>query len=320
MKIALLNFSHTSQCVGGVETRYSLLERAFKAAGHDVTLLATSFISEKEIQRCFLDTDLAISDSAIGKASKCPMITIFGNPWQRVLDSLRPRELVNCNIPEILETENKWHSIHSTFKVAVSDFMASELRQQRIIVDKVIPNSADTHFFQPRSTPKIPTALWVGSVATIKNYVQVQDLMRLWPKRYPEYPLVWRTVLKDKRGENELNRLQMREEYTRASVVISTSHAEGCSNSLLEAVASNIPIIATRSGLFWNWWDDRLGARVNDPSNTQEFLFAIKDVLQNKQKYDPRQVAFDRKIDYDSWAGKWQKLVTDVFDLSLKSS
>lgn len=312
MKISLLNFSHTSQRVGGVETRYSLLERVFKTAGHDVILLATSFMSEEKIQQCLLNADLVISDSAIGKISKCPMITVFGNPWSAVL-----RSQASPDIKDLLQRENRWHEEHDTYRVAVSDFMASEMALQGIIADKVIPNPADTDFFQASPTPKTPLILWIGSVAPIKNYAQIKKIESLWSKCYPNYQVQWRAVLKHVDGKNELNQSQMLQEYTRASLVVSTSHAEGCSNSLLEAVASDVPIIATQTGLFWNWWDKRLGIRVSSSNDTEGFLVAIRSILYSGQKYDPRQAAFDKGIDYKSWANNWQKLAVDVMERKL---
>lgn len=312
MKIALVNFSHTSQRVGGVETRYSLLERVFKRAGHDVTLLATSFIPDEAVHQCFSTVDLAISDSAIGKVSECPMITIFGNPWQKVLDGLNQVGITRSNVHEISREEGKWHTTHPTFKVAVSDFMASEMASQGIAADKVISNPADTDFFQVSPTPKTPLILWVGSVAIIKNHSQIQKIVDLWSRRYPKYQVQWRIVLKHADGKNELNRSQMQQEYAKASLVVSTSHAEGCSNSLLEAIASDVPIVTTRTGLFWNWWDKRLGIRVPSSEDTEGFLAAIKSILQNRQDYSPRRVAFDKGLDYETWANKWQELVAEV--------
>lgn len=312
MKIALVNFSHTSQRVGGVETRYALLERAFKAAGHDVDLISTAFVPDEKVQQCFSTTDLAISDSAIGKASKCPMITIFGNPWQKVIDGLNQVGITQSNVHGILQEECKWHSAHSTFRVSVSDFMASEMSTQGITADKVISNPVDLDFFHPSPAPKTPLILWVGSDATIKNYAQIQKIAKLWPRRYPDYLVQWRMVLKHVDGKDELNRSQMRQEYAKASLVVSTSHAEGCSNSLLEAIASDVPIIATQTGLFWNWWDKRLGIRLSSAENTEGFLTSIKTILQNRREYTPRQVASDKGLNYETWAKTWQKLAVEV--------
>ena len=312
MRIALVNFSHTSQRVGGVETRYSLLEKVFHRAGHDVTLISTSFTPDKVVQQCLSTADLTISDSAIGKVSNCPMISIFGNPWQKVIDGLNQVGTTRSNVHDILQAESKWHALHSTFRVAVSDFMASEMSAQGIMANSIIPNPADTDFFQARSAPKTPLILWVGSGATIKNYTQFQKIVVLWSRQHPGYPVQWQTVLKHPDGKDELNRLQMRQEYAKASLVVCTSHAEGCSNSLLEAIASGVPIVTTRTGLFWNWWDNRLGIRVPSSEGTADFLTAIKSILENGQEYNPRQAAFDRGLDYPTWAKTWQDLAVKV--------
>jgi glycosyltransferase involved in cell wall biosynthesis len=82
----------------------------------------------------------------------------------------------------------------------------------------------------------------------------------------------------------------------------------------MEAVAAGTPIVTSRSGFFWDFWDERFGERVENLVNPNHFAEAIRTVLANPSKYDPKTAAIEAKIDYETWANAWRKLVVETVD------
>jgi len=311
MRIALINFQHSGILTGGVETRYRLLSLALEAAGHECVLVSTRTdpveTTIERTNRC----DLAISDSAICFETRCPMITIFGNPWHTVL-----RLTPTVGFRNLIKREAQWHAKHPTHRVAVSGFMAqTEMAQSGIVADRVIPNPADIErFVTPYGTGGAnktdpPTILWIGPQFPIKNYSQVAMLFDRWPSECADIPVRWKLALRE--SKDELNYDAMTEAVAKSTVVLCTSVAEGCSNTLMEAIAANVPIVTPKTGLFWDWWDDRFGVRVDDSNDTEGFMRGLRAVLQNPFGYSPREVATEQQLDFDHWAKRWQALVME---------
>ena len=300
MRIALLNFTHFEVTTGGVETRYRLLERALSSAGHDVSRVATTTTPAECVVSALDASDLVISDSAVCIASSCPIITVFGNPWYSVLN-LTPDD---WHIAYIAQREKVWHSKNATVKVAVSDFMASEMNLAGTNADKIIPNPVDIGRFSNRQARAVPPIiLWCGSRAEIKQYAEANEIAKA------RIPAKWVFALK---GSRQFSYQKMTEAYESASVVLCTSYAEGCSNSLMESLGANTPIVTSAVGIFTSWWDERLGERVRESKDTKEYIRCLRTVLGSPEKYSPRDAVIDAGLDYGSWAGKWQKLVLEV--------
>ena len=308
MKIALINFTQADHVAGGCETRYQLLHRALTEAGHSCELIATTKDPVAHVIEVTGRCDLAISDSGVCYETLCPMITIWGNPWLSVLRA-QPDDWIRY----IQDRQTKWHATHPTVKVAVSNFMrAAEMEAIGIKADHVITNPADIGRF-PEPLPKTepPTIVWVGPYSIIKNHYRIAMIQGYWTANEQDLPVQWQFSITDskyRRNFDAMTRL-----IGSASVVLCTSILEGCSNTLMEAIAADVPIITTQTGLFWDWWDDRLGIRVEDNSNTEGFTKAIRTVLTAEPgQFRPREVAVEKTLDYETWANKWRILAEEV--------
>jgi glycosyltransferase involved in cell wall biosynthesis len=321
MKIALINFQHENNMRGGCETRHRLLKSALEEMGHECHLLSTRTDSIETATQLVYQCDLAISDSAMCFETPCLMITIFGNPWISVL-----KIMPNVFIKRIADRERDWHARHQTYKVAVSNFMSQEeMLPNGIVADLVIPNPVDIDRFliPPDDTinefvgtagnfltsnkTNPPTALWIGPEIPIKNYSQIALIRDRWSVAYPELPVQWKTPKRE--TEDELDYAGMTTAIAQSSVVLCTSTAEGCSNTLMEAIAANVPIVTTKTGMFWDWWDERLGIRVEDPYDTSAFILGLQTVLQNQTSFSPRTAALEKQLELTHWKLAWQSLV-----------
>ncbi|MFH1738506.1 MAG: hypothetical protein ABIH23_05820 [bacterium] len=308
MQIALINFHHADTGTGGVESRYRMIERALTAAGHECKFLSTEHLCVEDAILLVNSCDLAISDSAVCLESPCPMISIFGNPWHAVI-AVHP----DTHIDQVIRREKLWHHTHKTYRLAVSNFMVHEMGLNGIRCDRVLPNPADTSRFPEKSEKDYPhVVVWIGPRIPIKNRDQFTLISQTWVDLFPEMPVQWVAV--ERNAPDKLSYNQMTDQLRRSSAVLCTSWAEGCSNTLMEALAANVPIVTTEAGLFWDWWDDRFGLRIKNPSSTGEFLRQIHYVLTHQQDYSPREAVMENGLDYDAWAKQWQDLVIEVVD------
>ena len=119
-------------------------------------------------------------------------------------------------------------------------------------------------------------------------------------KEFPD--IHWSIVTKDM----NLSKEKMREVYHRASFFILTSPVEGCSNAIFEAMACDLPCIVSKTGYFWDFWDDRVGIRV-DSDDFQQHCEAVKNIL--KIKTSPRQVLVEQKLDLKTWVKRWGEVI-----------
>ena len=180
---------------------------------------------------------------------------------QRELGDLRPR----------LQRRVHWMALRLADSVLVnSGAVAERLRLSRAVAPGrlvVIPNGVDLARFSPAPEPGRgrPGLITVGTLANLRPEKGIQDLLRamsLVRDRYPQGRLaIWgggplRADLEGLIGELGL-RAEARlhgpttepEAALRAlDIFVLPSLSEACSNVLLEAMASGLPVVATRVG------------------------------------------------------------------------
>lgn len=298
MKIALVNFTHSNDTIGGVETRYRLLNDALNEQ-HDCHFLATKSTLVEDAVRLTESCDLAILDSGVAFATVCPMITIFGNPWRAVKKYHPPHSYME----EMIARESRWHTQNNSLRVAVSNYMKEDANQNGIACHQVIPNPADLERFSPQAVDNKKVA-WVGPRIPLKNVEQFERIQA-------DIPGVDWLPLCRIGNEPALAYDEITEQLPACSATLCTSWAEGCSNTLMESLAASVPIITTKSGLFWDWWDCRLGERIDDPSDTTEFVGKLSMVLDHQDRYAPRQAAIDAGLDLLTWSTRWLQIVSE---------
>ncbi|GAG75589.1 unnamed protein product, partial [marine sediment metagenome] len=201
-KILLLDWTHRKDNAGGVQTQFSYLKRVFP----DAELVATKklfggksyeeFLKKvdnylinryKENKNLFIIRDA--ETAGILDISKIPQVTTFGNPYKSI------RKLAQKTHGIEIRPLSNWidktrENAKTTKKIAVSNYMAENIKRYGIKVDEVIPNCVDTDIFKPlnkkqelRKKYKIPdnkrVAIWVGIAEPelVKNFQMLLNLI-----------------------------------------------------------------------------------------------------------------------------------------------
>lgn len=135
---------------------------------------------------------------------------------------------------------------HGVDRVKFHDILASGVaktavnRKMAELCDAYyIPNGVDVHQFL-RVVPA--TVGYSGSTDPCKNY----DLIM---KACEQLGLIfWPAVLNKSTGDRKHSHTTMPKYYQGLDVFVHASNTEGCSNTVLEALACNVPVLMTRQG------------------------------------------------------------------------
>lgn len=92
-------------------------------------------------------------------------------------------------------------------------------------------------------------------------------------------------------------------------LLICTSNIETQHLAGIEAAACNIPVIATNVGIYYNNNDNRWGLISN---SLDEFIFNINYILNNKNKFSPRQCFLDEGLDKNTCKKRWIDLISNL--------
>lgn len=109
------------------------------------------------------------------------------------------------------------------------------------------------------------------------------------------------------------------EGYRDVGVYFCPSLHEGNSYSMLDAIACNIPVLATNVGLFGGDFDDRVGKvfswqAVNDDMTMKALLASI---LEDYDQYSPREW-MEETCSYDMWTKQWHDAVEEMATMPLE--
>lgn len=238
---------------------------------------------------------------------------------------------------------------NSLQNVALSNFMAKvEMQSLGIHCHKVINNAVDTEAFKPRAKNDLrvkyelpadgSVACWVGSSHPIKGIGVISELI----SRFRD--VHWVLVFKDLSGQaiesgsipaglaevagsyrqkifsmkrrririfGQLQPQQLSDIYSLSDFAVLPYLCEGNSHVVLEACSCNLPLVTTRTGLFWDFWDDRIGVPIDKPHNVEEYCDAISGLMSGTHAFEPRNVVLERKLDLQSWGDAWAKYLTE---------
>jgi len=318
---------------GGTESRYQYLKQVFP----DAELISYADLFHKgkinveyKVKEAAKKMDeyyikrykenkniLIIRDASVGgilDTSHIPQITIFANPYKSLSEIF---DFGKEHWEDLIELQKK---AKNTLKIATSNFMAKDMEKIGLIPDKIIHNPVDIDFFKSlknkkrlRKKYKIPqnkkVGIWVGNTNNqIKNSEMILGLTRIFDK------IFWILVTKNKAKINNKNiklfqnvsKKMIRDLYNCADFFILTSPVEGFGMATLEAMACNLPCILSKTGYFYNFWDNRVGLLVWDYSSLLLHTEAIKIIL--RIKTNPRQVIIEKGLDLKNWEKKWKNL------------
>jgi glycosyltransferase involved in cell wall biosynthesis len=175
--------------------------------------------------------------------------------------------------------------------VAADSFVEKGLSNVEIILPGV-----DTHFFSPAVQPNNSRTFRVCYAGRLELAKGVQYLLEAWQRlKLPDAELV---LLGDVRPEIQstmrqrmlpgvtlkgfVPRNQLAEEYRRSSVFVFPSLHEGLAQTILEAMACGLPVIATASSGAEDCISDGLEGFITKARNVDELASKIELCYQNR--------------------------------------
>lgn len=228
------------------------------------------------------------------------------------------------------------HTLHGVTLVAISDICKKSISEvYGIPIDDIpcIYNGVDVDYFTPPSNPvkKDIDFLSVGRMSSQKNYPLMLSAYKHVCEKYPSAKLV---ILGDgdKRHEIEefclYNNLKGNVEMPgnvsnvceymwRAKVFLMSSDYEGLPITVLEAMATSLPIISTKAGGVPDIVKDRINGRLIDTGDVNSLTAAMIDSIQNKETFDEySQNSRSMSLQYsiEACAEKYMRLYTSLYE------
>jgi len=312
-KILIVNWTQRNNVAGGVETRmenlHKILPNSELVSCVDILGEITNYtnaavgITEYLEQRYKNDKDIVvIRDAACGIKSDIPQITIWANPFATLgehFDNNFYREMSSLRL-----------NAKNTIKVAIGKLLVDDMKLLGVEPDFIIPEAIDNKFWKPLNQKKklrkkynIPegktVGIWTGINHPIKNFKMFNKVMEKFPDIY------WLKITKPMNFSRE----EMRDLYNCADFFILTSQIEGGGLSWLEATACDLPCIVSKTGCFCDFWDDRIGIRI-DYDDFEQHCRAVQHILLNK--VSPRDALIDMDLGLDTWEERWKKVVEKI--------
>ena len=293
-----------------------------------------AYVIENYLKRYenLFNLDLIIKNAGIGgyENLKTPQIIVFQDPFYSIQKFFVDRGIF---------TEDLWRYNASidlqrrTAKqgktVAVSNFMKEDMRLNDIECDRVILEGIDVEKFKPvenkealKKNHRLPLDKKIGICVTKFIHQKGWGIMSELINKFPE--IHWIVVLSEAMGiKPKLKNVTLVEEadpsimpmlYNCADFYISTSPVESFNLSACEALACDIPIITYKAGVFWDWFDDKLGYRV-DNWNADSFAKEIEKIKNSDLKeFSPRQAIIEKGFTKERMAKDWKKFVDEVLN------
>ena len=200
------------------------------------------------------------------------------------------------------------------FKDAKPDWLAHDP------LVRYIPNGVKLDGFVPGDRASARAALGLPQDALCLLFVSSKDLMRP-QKRHDRFVEV-AARLRARRPELKIHEIRLVDEptdrvkltYQAADVHVMTSEFEGSPNSVKEAMASALPVVATDVGNVRRMIGGLAAARVVQPYDADAFCGAIEAVAASGQgeRLALREALFAQKLDAPSVAGEIRRLYEDV--------
>lgn len=178
---------------------------------------------------------------------------------------------------------------------SVSPFVAKILAARYQRTSKVIPNGIDVDFYQPGKPSNNNVILLVGNPNLhFKGFdVAIRTLLRVWKSGY-RFKVKWVSPVNPKLDsipfpfpiEYVVNppQRELAQLYRNADLFLFTSWYEGFGMPPLEAMASGVPVVATRCGGIDAYMVDRVNAILVDPGDVNGLSEGIIHLLKNPQE------------------------------------
>ncbi|RLE99407.1 MAG: hypothetical protein DRJ63_05505 [Thermoprotei archaeon] len=199
--------------------------------------------------------------------------------WRSWSTDRRPVFITVHGIPPGRGLRNLLYDIEKADIVtAVSEKIAQKIRKLTGRKTTVLPNGVDLKEFKPTETPKnkTPTLIYVSGTAEYKGYKDLLKALQILKKRKIEI----KTILLGP-GLKRVNHDQMPKYYSKADIFVLPSHREGLSMALLEAMAMELAVIATKVGGISDAVKHMYNGILIEPRNPTELADMIQLLAQN---------------------------------------
>lgn len=337
-------------CLGGQETFGDILSQMFKAKQISYNScenivqinqfqnlqqkppIYQGYVIENYLKRHedLFGLDLIIKNSGVGgyEKLKTPQVVVFQDPFYSIQKFFMDRGIFFGNFWKYNASVDLQRRTALQGKtVAVSNFMKNDMSENYIMCDKVIEEGVDIEEFMPvedrvklRKIHQLPTDKKIGIAVT--KFIQQKgwDFLAHLINKFPD--IHWIVVLTEKIGSKpKLKNVTLIEEashklmprlYNCADFYISTSPVESFNLSAIEAASCNIPIITYKTGFAWDWWDDKIGIRV-DEWDYKSFEKAVKEIKNSDlKKFSPREVLIERGFTKERMENEWNNFIGKI--------
>jgi glycosyltransferase involved in cell wall biosynthesis len=212
---------------------------------------------------------------------------------------------------------------NSTSSVAVSRSVRNEVAKfygvrARVIENAVVVGGSSGE--KPVKNEKCsfhqnkPVVFFVGRATWAKGF----DLVIKLAKCRPNFVIVAAGVPPTRGLPSNIDALgsvsvdRMKKLYSACDAVILPSRYEGCSFTLLEAMAAGKPVITSAVGAFKEIGSHQFGVTVKS-GDARKFLKAIDYVLANKDSFRPVDYV-TKRFSFEKFSKAWRTLVCELFD------
>ena len=287
--------------------RYSIIDRNFAMKQY-----------VESYEKLFSPDLIIASDCTVAFADlKTPVISIAQNLFTKMGERLKTVD------PSIVYEMNVYdHIMRMQLKkskaVAITRQMRSVLGDPSI---PVIEIGVDTEFFSPSKVEGTgKRGLWVGKFSPRYNFEFVSQLAK-------DFPDVRWTVIFE-HGMDKTPRLPnvdiaspngtegFKKILSTTDFMVSTNGVENYGYSLLLAASSDIPVIAPKSGWFWDVasYHNEIG-EVMLRMEYGEYKAAVETVLRGEHEYKPREVVLKEGVGVDEFKEKWRHLIKEHLNI-----
>jgi len=276
-----------------------------------------------------LDFDIVFSNGMFGwyltlKKINIPMINIFHGNYAGFADHCIEKRNLNYYITKYQNGTFEKVSGKKKRVVSVSKFVKEQIKKYYGLNSTVIHNGIDVEQFKPiskeyaREMLNLPRdshiGIFVGRPEYAKGFDIILELSEL-NKQINFLCISDRAI--DIRNKNIIIRFQIQNEelykyYSASDFLIFPSRFEGCSYVPLEAMACNLPVIASKTGLFYEINSPEIGAVIST-WNAIDYSNAIKKVLQNPDKFKPRNF-IKKNFSFGIFEKRYKNFVNDILE------
>ena len=350
-KIVIANWNNVEELLGGQETFFNMLSKIFNAKkvsyvtaenvlrynllSDPFKIVYRGYIIEKYLNNfeTLFKPDLIIKNSGIGGfiKLKTPQVVVFQDPFYTLLKEMVNRGIFTSNCEHYSACINLMReSSKGASTVAVSNFMEKEMERCGVVCHKIIEEGINHDKFKPlnkeelRKKYNIPLDKKVGIAVTKfipqKGWNILADLINKFQDVHWIVVLTTAVEIKPKlknvslfgRVDPEL----MPELYNCADFYISTSLVESFNLSACEAASCNIPIITYKTGWAWDWFDSKLGYRV-DKWDSESFAKAVEKIRDSDLKeFSPRESLIKKGFTLERMKKDWKEFVEKTLNSS----